>query len=95
VDLHGFHLDPVSQPSLKCALDQKLGSCGQLIAGRGEDKLEEAAAEIRPIDPFPGCSEKYLLDQVPDVIFIIRYGGASSVVKSVWEIDIHLALMFP
>src|SRR5262249_3854039 len=54
-----------------------------------KDQLQQAAAEIGPIDALTGIGEDQLLDHVADVIIVACGGGAPTTVEMEWEINVH------
>src|SRR5215213_1213352 len=89
LDLRGLHLDQLPQPLLQGSLHQELGGRGQLVAVGREDKLHQPAAEVRAVNAFAGRGEQHLLDQVTDVVLLIRVGSPAPDVQVEWVVDLH------
>src|SRR4051812_43503464 len=56
---------------------------------RGEDELQQAAAEVGAVHPLAGRGEQHLLDQVADVVVVAGLAGAAAVVGVEREVDVH------
>ena len=71
-DLHALHRDHVVEPARERALHQELGRRGERVGVRHEDELSDAAAEVRAVDALARIREQHLVDQVADVIVLVR-----------------------
>lgn len=79
----------ITEPALQPGLNGKLQRRNQLRIVRREDHLQQAAAEIRPIDPLSGIGEQKLFDHVSDMIGLTRRGRTPHPVEMKGVIDIH------
>src|SRR5262245_54780980 len=84
LDADGIDGDEVPQPLVQRGLRQVLQGGGELAAVGGEDRLQHAGAEVRPVDPLPRRGEQDLLDEVADVGLLVGERGAPLGVEPVW-----------
>lgn len=76
----GLHVDEVAEPALEGCLHGQFEGADQLGTVRGEDEIEESAAEVGAHHALAGAGEKQLLDQVVDVIAVAGVRRASPAV---------------
>src|SRR5262249_41813532 len=88
LDVEGHDLDQVAEPALQCGLDGEFEGADQFGAVRGEDQVEQSAAEVGPHHPLAGAGEQQLLDQVVDVLGGPGVRGASPAVGVEGERDV-------
>ena len=72
LDIDAFDNDAIAQPLLQGAVHRHLDGCRQRVTVWREDKLQQTAAEIGPIDPFAGYGEQHLFDHVAQVGVVVR-----------------------
>ena len=68
----------IGQPLLQRALHAHLHRGGQRVAVGREHQLQQAAAEVRPVDALAGHREKHLLDHVAHVRGVVRDAAAAA-----------------
>jgi len=78
---------------LQSGLNDELKRSCQFGTVRSEDQLQQAAAEVWPIDAFAGTGQQKLLDHVAYVIVVGRGGRPATLIEMKWIIDIHRILV--
>src|SRR5690606_32562127 len=85
------HADAPAEMLLQRAADHELGRRGLLGAGRSEQQLVDAGAEVGAVHPLTGIGKEDLLDQIAEVLLLGGLRGALAAVEVIREVELHRA----